>query len=350
MKTFLRIYSVLAVLLLFMISQLNAQTILCVDRDFGDTSGTYSDTWPMISSALNIAGYTYDYYEVMDPADNGPDATVMGEYDVVIWFTGEAWTGGETMGPDDEFNLLLFMSVGGGKLFLNAQDYLYDWYTSYGTFSEGEFPYDQLGVVEVIQDVYHIEPEDPSAIADSAQFIGAPGSLAEGMEFSVYDIFTSPTDDGLYGDSIAQYLGDPLLSIQMPYVSAGPAAVQYETPYFRSVFSTIDIASVKDTMVRGIFMNKIVDWLMYGATGLSEMTPSDVNMLIKPNPVSDFVEIGMIQIMDEIMIYNNQGQMVRHENTNSSNIKLNLGDLPAGLYILKARTGNNVVTNKILKL
>ena len=139
MKKFVRILLMMIFSSLLFSSQLTAQTILCVDRDFGDTSAgnVYTDTWPAISRALDGAGYTYDYWEVLDPVDNGPDATVMGDYDVVIWFTGEAWDGGETMGPDDEFNLLLYMSVGGGKLYLNAQDYLYDWYGSYGTFSEG---------------------------------------------------------------------------------------------------------------------------------------------------------------------------------------------------------------------
>ena len=151
MKNFVRL--ILMMVISFMMAiNVNGQTILCVDRDFDDSAGVFTDTWPMIQSALDAMGYTYDYWEVINFEDNGPDANYMGSYDAVIWFTGEAWTDGATMGPEDEFNLVLYMAFG-GKLFMNAQDWLYDRYTSYGTFSEGEFPYDNLGIIEVVQDV-----------------------------------------------------------------------------------------------------------------------------------------------------------------------------------------------------
>jgi len=342
----------LAFTFLFGLSQLSAQTILCVDRDFGDTAAgnVYTDTWPPISRTLDAWGFTYDYWEVLDPADNGPDATVMGEYDIVIWFTGEAWTDGETMGPDDEFNLLLYMSVGGGKLFLNAQDYLYDWYGSYGTFSEGEFPYDQLGVVTVEQDVYHLEVDDLQAIADSGTFYGLPGSLAEGMEFPTRDIFTTDTDDGLYGDSIAEHLGTGMLGIMEPYNSPGPAAIQYETEYFRSVFSTVEIAAITDTVARDMFMYKIIDWLMNGTTGITNLEPNDVQLVIKPNPVNDFVNIGMTETMEEIYLYNSQGQQLIHKTVGGSSIRLDIGHLAPGIYITKIKTAQGFVTDKLMKL
>ena len=350
MKKFVRVLMMVTASSLIMISQLTAQTILCVDRDFaGDTSSTYTDTWPMISEALDAAGYTYDYWLVEEYEDNGPDATYMSNYDVVIWFTGEVWSDGGTMTADDEFNLILYMTMGAGKLFLNAQDWLWDIYPTHGTFNPGEFAHDQLGLVEVVQDIYHIEPGDPSSIADSAQFYGSPGSLAEGLNFPVVDIFTTDTDDGLYGDSLAQHLGQNLLSIQTPYASPGPAAIQYETEYFRSVFTTIDIAAINDITARNIFMHRIVDWLMYGATGVSELKPQVDNLVIRPNPVSDFVDIGMTNKMQEVSLYNSQGQQVLLEETNQASLRMDLSKLVPGLYILKVKTENGIVTDKLLK-
>lgn len=344
MKKQLRFLTMFIASFLLMANSLSAQTILCVDRDFGDTGDVYTDTWPMISRALDAAGYEYDLHVVLDAGDNGPDATTMGEYDIVIWFTGEAWTDGETMGPDDEFNLLLYMTLGGGKLFLNAQDYLWDKYQGIEEFSSGQFPYDQLGVVRVEQDVYNIEG-DP----DTARFNGAMGSLAEGMSFPVRDIFTTVTDDGLYGDSIAETLGDPLLTVVQPYISPGTPAIQYETPSFRSVFTTIDIAAITDTVARNIFMHKIVDWLMYGATGIVDLGSPDAEIVVKPNPVVNHVEIGMTQAMDEVIIYNSQGQIVRHEKVGETSVRMDLGDLTAGVYILKVISGRSIITEKILK-
>ena len=295
-----------------MMAQLNAQTILCVDRDFGSsTDSNFTDTWYMIQKSLDVAGYDYEYWEVLEYEDDGPDATYMGDFDVVIWFTGEAWTDGATMTPNDEFNLSLYQSLAGGKLFLNAQDWLYDRYQSYGTFSSGEFPYDNVGIVTVEQDVYHIE--EGQGIGDSATFIGSPGSLAEGLEFATHDIFTTPDDDGLYADSIAEHLGQDMIGLLSPYTSPGPCAIQYETSVFRTVFTTMDVAAIRDTVMRDILVHRIIDWLLYGPTGTDELKASDAELLIKPNPVVNFVDIGMLYEMEEISIYNNQGQLVRYE-------------------------------------
>jgi len=348
MKKLIRLFFLILATSLLGYSQVNAQTILCVDRDFGSSpDSNFTDTWPAISSALDAAGYTYDYWEVIEFEDDGPDATYMGNYDVVIWFTGEAWDGGATMGPNDEFNLVLYLSLGGGNLFMNAQDWLYDIYPSAGTFSEGEFAYDMLGVVEVVQDVYHIEIDE--GIGDSATFVGSPGSLAEGLSFPTRDIFTTPDDDGLYGDSIAEHLGTPLLGISLPYSSPGPAAIQFESPYHRAVFSTIDIAAITDIEVRNIFMHRIIDWLEFGPTGVGDLKAEDAELLIRPNPVSSVVNVGMMYEMQEIFIYNNQGQLVRHETPQSSSIKMDLSDLGPGMYVLQAKTNKGIVTSKLIK-
>ncbi|HSG68174.1 MAG TPA: T9SS type A sorting domain-containing protein [Bacteroidales bacterium] len=347
MKNLLRSTMMIALILLLGISMLNAQTILCVDRDFGDTtSGSYTDTWPAISRALDAAGYTYDYWEVLNSEDNGPDLTEMGNYDVVIWFTGETWVAPDPMTPIDESNILLYVALG-GKLFLNAQDYLYAIYPDAGTFDPGTFPYEVLGLVEVVQDVYQIEPGDPGSIGDSATFYGSPGSLAEGLLIPTHDIFT--TDDGLYGDSLAQHLGQDLMGIVQPYNSTGPAAIQYESSYHRSVFSTIDIAAITDTVVRDVLMHRIVDWLMYGPTGVNELKASDMKLVMKPNPVSQYVEMGMMNPMDEVEIFNNQGQVVRHVDVNKASVRMDLGDLPSGMYIVKVKTAEGIVTDKLIK-
>lgn len=347
MKKFLRYSMMLAVSLLIIVSQLDAQTILCVDRDFGGpNTGDYTDTWPSISRALDAAGYTYDYWEVLDYEDNGPNAAEMGEYDVVIWFTGEAWQAPDPMTAVDESELLLYTSLG-GKLFLNAQDYLYAMYPNAGTFPSGSFPNFVLGLVEVVQDVYQIEPGDPNSIADSAMWYGSEGSLAEGLEFTTHDIFT--TDDGLYGDSIVEHLGQDLLGLSYPYNSPGPPAIQYEAATFRSVFTTIDIAAITDTVKRDILMNRIVDWLAYGATGVDEISKDESRLVVMPNPVTDFVNIGMVNSMEELEIYNNQGQVVYQQDVNKATQRIDLSHLPSGMYFVKAKTENGIYTSKLIK-
>lgn len=344
MKKTLRFLMMLAVIFLFSGSQLYAQTILCIDRDGSAYSENFTDTWPMIQRALDANGYEYDYIDVFSyDTIIGQDVLDASLYDVVIWFTGETWEDGQTMRPEEEFNLLLYQAFG-GKLYLNSQDYLWDRYGSYGVFGENEFPYSQLGVVEVVQDVINI-PD-----SDTARFVGAPGSLAEGLEIPVRDMFTTETDEGLWIDSLAQINGQPLYECLYPWVSEGPYAVQYETEVFRTVFSTVEIAAITDTVTRDILMGRIIEWLMYGTTGVDEVKDVDQSrLIIRPNPVIDYVNLGAFNPIEEVHIYNSQGQIVYSAEVNGKSIKIDLGYLSEGLYIVTVKTTDGIKTEKLIK-
>ena len=72
MNKLLRLFLLMLVSSMLMSTQLNAQTILCVDRDFSDTAIGFTDTWGPISRALDAGGYLYDYWEVLPDDDDGP--------------------------------------------------------------------------------------------------------------------------------------------------------------------------------------------------------------------------------------------------------------------------------------
>jgi|GEM_PF-923116 len=353
MKKTLRLFSLFAVSFLLMTTGLDAQTVLCVDRDFGEDtgSGAFTNTWNQINWSLQANGITADYFYVAEFEDDGPSLTEMLNYDIVVWFTGEAWDGGATMSENDETNLGDYL-FNGGKVFLNAQDYLYDRYPSLGTFAPDQFPSYGLGIDEVVQDVYHIEADcGISEPYDTARFYGLPGSLADGLEFHTRDIFTTDTDEGLYGDSIAEHRGVGMMGMINPYMSPGPAAIQYESPDFgfRTVFSTIDVAAMTDTVVRDIYMGRVIEWLMTGMVSTPELIPENVELSVSPNPVAANVNISMANDMDEVWIFNYQGQVVRHAVVGAPNLSLDLSDLSPGVYILKAKSGSYVVNQKILK-
>jgi hypothetical protein len=344
MKKSLRFLTMLTFVFLFAGSQIHAQTILCIDRDGSAYSENYTDTWPMIQQALDANGFTYDYIDIFSyDTVIGQDVLDASLYDIVIWFTGETWQDGQTMRDEEEFNLILYQAFG-GKLFLNAQDYLWDRYGSYGVFSDTEFPYSQLGIVEVEQDVINI-PD-----SDTARFVGSAGSLADGLEIPVQDIFTSDTDEGLWIDKIVEHNGQDLYACLYPVVEDGPYALQYETEAFRTVFSTVEIAAVTDTALRAVLMGRIIDWLMYGTTGVDDVKHVDQSKLVmRPNPVIDYVNLGTFNPMEEVEIFNNQGQLVYQSDVNSKSIKVDLSHLTAGLYIVKAKTQQGIITEKLIK-
>ncbi|WP_457752776.1 S8 family serine peptidase [Thermococcus sp.] len=94
----------------------NVTNILLVDDDGGDNFELFYET------ALNNLGVNYTYYEV-PYGSSGPNATVMSNYSLVIWFTGGDWS--YTLRDADVGNLTQYLE-NGGKLWLISDDYLWD--------------------------------------------------------------------------------------------------------------------------------------------------------------------------------------------------------------------------------
>ena len=233
-----------------------AQNILAVDRDGSAWTTDFTDCWPYYQAALDANGYTYTYYEVTDGALDGPDLTTMQEHDIIIWFTGEVWSNGQTMTANDETNLAAFLD-GGGSLFISAQDYLWDKYPSAGNFSPGEFPYDYLGLRTVVQDNWVIASPEVGTAS------GVAGSLAEGMEFDLQDIFTTARE-GLFIDEITDHVGLDMLELTVP-TPTGICAVQYELRSFKSVFTSASFAAIVDPVDQADFLAAIVGYFTGGA-------------------------------------------------------------------------------------
>jgi len=76
----------------------------------------------------NILKNTFYYYDVFNFVDlNGPDATLMGKYDAVVWNTGKEWE--NTLTVSDQENISVYLD-NGGNLWLIGQDILHDIYKS----------------------------------------------------------------------------------------------------------------------------------------------------------------------------------------------------------------------------
>jgi len=317
------------------------QHIMCVDRDGSAYSTDFSDVWPKFQGALDANGYTYTYFEVLDPLENGPDATAMAEHDAVVFFTGETWAESGTMSADDEFNLMLYLSVSSGRLFLSAQDYLWDRYPNAGVLGETEFPNSSLGLEEVSQDLWHF------ATPDTAAVYGIEGSLAEGMVFGVQDVY-SLAKEGLFIDHLIAHRGTDLFNMNVPGADSS-TAFQYEGDNYKSVFSTLSFGSIIDTNVRTELMSKIIGWLL-GTTGTVEITSKEkLDILLYPNPAWDNLKIGMLEEMNDIKIFNNTGQLVYHKQVANSKVDVNVSSFRPGMYMVQARTENGIITERFLK-
>lgn len=70
---------------------------------------------------------------------------------------------------------------------------------------------------------------------------------------------------------------------------------------------------------------------------------------IYPNPASDFITIQAEENIYEISIFNQQGQLVLQEESKLQQMRINIIDLPAGLYTLKLKAENRVILKKLIK-
>jgi hypothetical protein len=173
-----------------------AGNLLLVDDD-GSAYLDFADTQTIYMAVLDEMGITYEVYDIVDDAADGPDAAYMGDFDVVIWECGEQWSAGRTLTSNDEANLGDYIDAG-GKLILSAHDYLYDAYFGQSNFSAGSFPYDYLGISGASQDYFTIgESQGGPAAADVD---GSAGSYVEGLNVQITDIFSSR--DGVYLDEL----------------------------------------------------------------------------------------------------------------------------------------------------
>lgn len=89
------------------------------------------------------------------------------------------------------------------------------------------------------------------------------------------------------------------------------------------------------------------------SVGANEHGSQEKKMIISPIPASDWVEIkwSIKDFHDDtnIEIFNESGQCVYGFIMNSSMVKLDISNLPLGLYIIKGESNGEVITQKLIK-
>jgi hypothetical protein len=82
-----------------------------------------------------------------------------------------------------------------------------------------------------------------------------------------------------------------------------------------------------------------------GLVKLKEITQNE-NIIIYPNPTSDFINVSSNEIIEKIEIISIEGvTLISNQNSNSINIQ----NLPQGNYIFKITTENNTISKKVTK-
>ncbi len=83
------------------------------------------------------------------------------------------------------------------------------------------------------------------------------------------------------------------------------------------------------------------------ATALYRSLYSEADVFAYPNPCVDYIYFNTKNIEEEIQIYNSRGQQVYIDTVRNNSI--NVSHLPAGIYLLKCKIGNQHFIKKIVK-
>ncbi|GJM23954.1 MAG: hypothetical protein DHS20C16_03690 [Phycisphaerae bacterium] len=187
-------------------------SILLVDDD--DNS---PDNRPTYESVLNTLGVDFDVWDTND-SDNEPDASQLAQYELVIWFTGDAFGFGSSAtagpGPAGEAALSTWLD-NGGCFVISGQDYHYDkGLTSLMT--------DYMGVSSVANDT------DKSSVTGAGGIFSGLGPYSLSHPFTDYSDTVTPSGTGevaftgnngnaavtnTTGDHTAVYMAFPFESI-----------------------------------------------------------------------------------------------------------------------------------------
>jgi hypothetical protein len=81
-------------------------------------------------------------------------------------------------------------------------------------------------------------------------------------------------------------------------------------------------------------------------TGIGNILAGNNNLLIFPNPASDYVNVSATINLQYIDIYSIDGQLLKHEFVDTNNAKIDVSNLPSGTYIIRSSTFANILMIK----
>ncbi|MCR4827531.1 MAG: C10 family peptidase [Bacteroidales bacterium] len=85
-----------------------------------------------------------------------------------------------------------------------------------------------------------------------------------------------------------------------------------------------------------------------GQVGVEELSRQEVSMY--PNPAKDQLRIVHSTPIRQVDIFNAEGEFIFSETPDTEEASLQISQLPAGIYIVRITSGNQIITRKFVKL
>lgn len=84
-------------------------------------------------------------------------------------------------------------------------------------------------------------------------------------------------------------------------------------------------------------------------TGLTDLSKATIDVMMYPNPASDFIKLKTQEAVVDVEITNSLGQLVLVKSKHQSNQEIAIATLPIGMYWVKTTSNKGTAINKFIK-
>jgi hypothetical protein len=183
-------------------------------------------------------------------------------------------------------------------------------------------------------------------------YIMRPVHLTAGMAYKVsYKYAHNENETAIYALRTNLYSNNsqPEIAVGNHEAITGTAVVNYTTELFtvpttNSYYLRFDIESAGSEGILYLDDIKIEEM---GVMGTVDNTISGLSCY--PNPVKDILTITNAAAIEKLELYNIAGQLLLTQSASEQTAYLNLENLPAGAYFLKAKSGAAAQTLQVIK-
>jgi cyanophycinase len=195
----------------------------------------------------------------------------------------------------------------------------------------------------------------PNSYQASDMFMNAAAAvpyamLQSGLRFGVWltqnnYMKYAPANQNTY---ITSYGTAPAMIIELNNTKGGFASTtysdQYETPAMIAGFKAMNIQLINSPV-------KIKTGSHLSPYSIDKMQKGNAfPMQVFPNPTSDFLQVRSENHKTAISLYTASGQMILSKNTYATDHSIGLSQVPAGIYLLKARNQDQKISTQKISI
>lgn len=213
----------------------------------------------------------------------------------------------------------------------------------------GTTPWPDCGEIDIMEHGLHAVNEVSSALHTRSSFGATVNTATKMLEdvsnnYHVYSMNWSPNEIAFLVDDVVYYR----YKKPSQFVDANNDGINDAWPFDSDQFLLLNVAmggiagAIDPNFTQSAM---IIDYVrVYQGSNLSTEKFFEDTFLVYPNPAKDVIKIRTNQTIDQLYLYSVLGQLVAKTSGN----EIFVSELPKGIYLLKIKSGNRIVTKKVV--